>query len=499
MDRWACVSVAELPLQLLLRRERSWVRESVVVVSEDKPQGTVLWVNARARERGALPGQSYALALSIVPGLRAGVVADVELREAREELMIELWRFSPRVETAEEQGVFWLDASGLGLLFPKLSRWAHELRVRLSVCGFAANVVVGFSRFGTYAVARAGRDNRVFTSADEERASFVGVPLACLDIEPEFRDVLHKLGVHSIADLLQLPAAGLLQRFGKIAHRLHALAAGELLSPFDPTRWLEPLASCAHLDDAETSSTALLFVIKRLLDALLPKLVVRGQALSALRFTCKLDRAAGQLGPEELRPAVPTLSSSELMDLVRLRLETLTLAAGVMTVELDVTGVEASAEQLSVFVEQPRRDLAAGSRALSRLRAEFGEAAVVAAVLTPGHLPEACFVWKPIAQLRLPRSAVRVASGNRPLVRRIHAKPETLHAPPRHVRDDGWLVRGALCGPVTHQAGPFIVSGGWWVREVHRDYRMLLTRRGDLFWVFHDRRRRRFFLHGEVQ
>jgi hypothetical protein len=36
------------------------------------------------------------------------------------------------------------------------------------------------------------------------------------------------------------------------------------------------------------------------------------------------------------------------------------------------------------------------------------------------------------------------------------------------------------------------------VREVQREYRMVLTKRGDLLWVFHDRRRRRFFLHGEV-
>jgi protein ImuB len=481
----------------LLRREPELASEPAVVVSEDKPQGTVLWVNPRARKRGALPGQSYALALSLVPGLRAGVVPDAEIARASEELLNELWKFSPRVEVAEEQGVFWLDAGGLGLLYPQLTRWAGELRSRLGKLGLQANVVVGFSRFGSYALARGGRTSHVFDDAAAENAAFAAVPLACLDIEPEFRDVLDKLGVRTIAELLQLPAAGLLKRFGKTAYRLHSMAAGELLAPMTPNRWIEPLHARTYLDDAETDSTRLLFLMKRLLDALLAKLVVRGEALASLSLTCTLDRSAGKLGPETLRPAVPTLDVVELLDLVRLRLETLSLAGGVVCVELDAVGVAASAEQLRVFAEKPRRDLAAGARALSRLRAELGDDSVVCAVLTPGHLPEASFAWQQVTELKA--AASRCTSiARRPLVRRIFAQPETLHGPPRHVRDDGWLIRGALHGPVTHQAGPFLVSGGWWVREVQREYRMVLTKRGDLLWVFHDRRRRRFFLHGEV-
>ena len=75
MDLWACVSVAALPLQLLLRREPSWSTRPVAVVSEDKPQGSVLWVNAQARAAGVLSGQSYAVALSLARGLHAGVVS----------------------------------------------------------------------------------------------------------------------------------------------------------------------------------------------------------------------------------------------------------------------------------------------------------------------------------------------------------------------------------------------------------------------------------------
>jgi protein ImuB len=51
---------------------------------------------------------------------------------------------------------------------------------------------------------------------------------------------------------------------------------------------------------------------------------------------------------------------------------------------------------------------------------------------------------------------------------------------------------------VDERAGPFVISGGWWAREVRRDYYFVKTRRGDLLWIYHDRVRRKWFLQGGV-
>ncbi|HKU41667.1 MAG TPA: hypothetical protein VJR89_26095, partial [Polyangiales bacterium] len=413
MDRWACVSLPALPLQLLQRSQPELCDVSTlpaaeqargqpaVVVSEDKPQGKVLWANEHAFRAGALPGYSYAVALSLVPGLRAGVISEREIASATAELKNLLWGFTPKLEASDEAGVFWLDASGLGSLYESLTDWASALRARLREHGFMASAVVGFTRFGSYALARAIREQRVFEDREEERAAVARVPLACLDIEPEFRDVLRKLGIHDVAGLLSLPVHGLLLRFGKTAQRLHELAAGELFTPAPADEWQAPLCERALLDDAERDATRLLFTIKRLLDALLPQLARRAQALASLTLTCKLDRKQGVYGPDTLRPAVPSLDVVQLMDLVRLRLEGWTLASGVIEVELEATGAPTSVEQLRVFVEQPRRDLAAGNRALARLRAELGDQAVVRAALCEGQLPEASFGWQPMDELKL--------------------------------------------------------------------------------------------------
>jgi protein ImuB len=54
-------------------------------------------------------------------------------------------------------------------------------------------------------------------------------------------------------------------------------------------------------------------------------------------------------------------------------------------------------------------------------------------------------------------------------------------------------------GRVENMAGPYIVSGGWWNRELHREYHYASTENGEILWVYYDRQRRRWFLAGRVE
>ena len=173
--------------------------------------------------------------------------------------------------------------------------------------------------------------------------------------------------------------------------------------------------------------------------------------------------------------------------------------SGVTQITLTVRPVTARTEQLRLFRENPRRELAAAARALARVRAEHGPRAVVHARLTGGHLPEARFAWQPLEQTRFPRP--RRTAPHVHVVRRLLARPLPLAPRPRH-EPDGWMLGGLRAGSVRRHVGPHVVSGGWWSaqgREVHRVYHSVETARGDLLWVFHDRARRRWFLHGAVE
>jgi protein ImuB len=518
----ACVNLPAFPLQLLLRRHPEWVSYPAAVVDEDKPQGWILWVNEKARQLGVLPGLRYAAALSLATGLHAGEVKKAQIQKAVRELTHRLTRFSPEVEpAAAEPGVFWLNGMGLKLLYPSSNQWAHGLHADIAAQKFEVSVVAGFTRFGTYAVAKSKTGITVFNYPAEERRLAHAVPLSCLDIDPDFRDTLFKLGIETVGALLSLPPVGLRERFGTKAYRLHRLASGDLWAPLDPCKPEEPVMQHRIFDDPENDTTRLLFLIKQLLHPMLAKLAAHADALVGLWLSFLIDR--GGWLKEKIRPAVPTLDLNQILDLVRLRLEFQKFSAGVVEIELEAEACRATAEQLRLFnegpvlspsamlrinsVEGPKRDLDSANRALARLRAEFGDDAVVQAKLKDGHLPEARFAWEPLSRVKLSQNDLNDLNGlndlNSPtpkvLVRRIMAKPVCLPGIPRHTHEDGWLILGHKYGSVDKLSGPYVFSGGWWNKEIQRDYYYAETRRGAIAWVYYDRVRRRWFLQGSVE
>ncbi|HCE01975.1 MAG TPA: DNA repair nucleotidyltransferase [Acidobacteria bacterium] len=505
MDRMACVDVPALPLQLLMRGHPDLVDQPVAVLERDTPQGEILWVNAPAQRCGVLTGMSYATGLALAHDLRGVEVTADEIAEGVVAITRRLRRFTPHIEPSQDHpGVFWLDASGLQPLFASLEIWAHKVQRHLRRSDFQGRVVVGFTRFGTYATTKAGRGRRppehvtVFRNATAEQQAARAVPLGRLDIDPELRDVLDKLGVRTVGAFVDLPAAGIRKRFGRDAHRLHRHAAGDLLLPLQPLRPVEPLTRHTDLDTSETDVHRLLFLIKHDLDPLVSKLATRQEALAALEIRLRLDTSATAPRAErveQIRPAEPTLDARQILNLVLLRLEGHALPAGVTEIALTITPARASREQLRLFQQHSTRDLRAADRAVARIRAEFGDGTVVRAYLTDGHLPEATFDWQPLAHVVRPTPT---PVSPRPLVRRFFRHPRRLPARLRH-EPDGWMLRGAQHGHVIHLHGPYVVSGGWWRTPVLREYYYARTRDDAWSWIYYDRHRRAWFLHGEVE
>src|SRR5580704_14694325 len=171
----ACVDLPALPLQLAWRSEPELRRHATVVIDEDRPQGIVLWVCERARSVGILPGQRYAHALGLCGTLRARVVPPAQIEAAVVELRAALHACSPRDETSftiqqgmrgGEPGTFWLDGDGLARVDFKAPTWGAAIQRAIAALGLSGAVVVGFSRFATYALARAKRTGVTIMTSD---------------------------------------------------------------------------------------------------------------------------------------------------------------------------------------------------------------------------------------------------------------------------------------------------------------------------------------------
>lgn len=546
----ACVDLPAFGLQLLLSTRPDWRALPAVVIDEDRPQGMLLAANGQARALGVHPGQRYAHALGLCRELRAAVVPPPTIGAGVAHIVSILRDFSPHIEpSTEEPGVLWLDTSGLGSLYGPLSDWALAVVERLAKEGFAGFIATGFSRFGTYASAKslvAQREDqsscahriRVITSPEAERDLAAAVPLDYLRLPPRLRERLGLLSIRTLGELAELPRHGLVRRFGPEVLELVTRLTGEREAPLQPTPEAHHLIARRLLDYVEHDATRLLSHVETLLEELWSNLTRHDRRVAALTLTLGREGRRGQAGgsvretlleEHHLRPAVPTRERALLIDLVRLRLEALQKpaqaapgrengASGFVLVALELHDAAAELAQGEVFSTLPAlsspsqagrssRDPAAAARALARVVAELGEGRVALIAPRDGHLPRTrqALVALPQGPLRAPEPTPLTNAP--PLIRRLHRSPESLPPRPRDLksgRNDGWPARLPAQGPIIEVSMPSIVSGGWWGgaggarHEVHREYLYAETRRGDLVWIYYDRRRRRWLEEGEV-
>lgn len=496
MDRTACVDLPALPLQLLLRRHPQAASRPAAVVEQDRPLARILWVNERARDAGVLPGQRYAVALSLLPQLHAGVISAADVSTAVGSLSLHLRRFSPGLRCAlEEPGVFWLDADGLLPLYSSLGAWAHELHGSLTSLGLSAKVVVGWSSFGSYALAKVASGVRVLDSLAVEQRALRRVALAALHLAPELRERLGRLGVHTLGELLGLPANGVLRRFGPEAYRLHRLASGESIDVAESLAESAPLRRTFTLEPPERDTPRLLRALRPLLDELLDELSGQGGAAAELRLGLVPERE-GEVQRHRLRPAAPTRDADLLMELLDLRLQAAAPQQPVEQIVLQLVEAPAETEQIELVQQRARRDRVAGERALARVRAEFGDDAVSCLLAAEEHLPEARVLRMPLGVLR---PAAPQVSERRMLVRRLLSQPRPLPPRPRDLRNEGWRPRRPEQGTVRRLLGPYLISGQWWRGGQWREYSFAETARGDILWIYYDRTRRCWFEQGRVE
>jgi len=522
--RSAVVCLPVLALQLLWKRRPAWRGHPVAVVEDESADAPLLLLSRVAERRGLRPGLSQGAARNLVPDLRTGVVSDEELAAGSAELLAALNTFSPRVEREPRfTGCYFVDPEGLGGIYGGYDAWAETVHRYLRGRKLIGSVVVGFERYRALGIARTMRGPLVLPDPKTETERSGEVSLRKLGFPESLCDPLAMLDVETLGAFTALPAGELQTRFGALAADLHSLFGGTGQLPLQPARFDPPRRRVIEVAPPTAKVERLLFTIKRGLDGLLTDLDDRGERLRELTMTFHLERWGRRKGKqvtledpervhvETIEPASPLDGIVSLMDLVRLRLESTVLLAPVEELVLEAEAVPMSAEQLVTPGDRPARDRGAANRALARLRATFGAGSVRRMRLRDAHLPEAQFVLEPMPELTPPgtarkspeqvplHEALLTESGldrrgrrRRPLQRRLLPRPEPLPTD----RDGGPRLPRALLD----LQGPQKLSGGWWGRReaTERDYYYAETEGGGLYWVYWDRPRSRWYLHGHV-
>lgn len=426
----------------------------------------LMHVNDVAERLGIHRGMADGLAMARCPQLQLlHRSLDAELM-AQNLLMESASPWSPDYEACAP-GLCILDASRVRGLAQQLHSCAHVIRDQLN--RHQLNACIGCAPNPELAVlaAHAAKPILVWVDAQKTAAEHLhGLPLKSLQPSPEIAEPLRLWGIHTLGDLLQLPRQSVAARLGLEGTRLWDIAAGgneRLLRLFRPAIHYRDEA---ELDYPVESLESLLFIFKRLLDALCHRLAEAWLVAQAMQLTLRF--ADHQQYHSSLRIAEPTRDCELLLRLLHTHLEEVTAPAPIIHVLLELIPCRPAESQIHIF-ERGLRDPNRFAETLNQIEAIVGHTnagrikrlpsraldafEVVAYLEAARIIRTAKHQSHPVEQLTLGLPLRRIRPAHHVEVIFANERPCRLHARSK----DHQIIR---------TTGPWLVSGDWWDTSV---------------------------------
>jgi len=338
--------------------------------SDRKP---VFECSVEAVEAGIVPGIPLRQAHQLCPDAIFIPLDEDKYVRAFDNVLEVLEQFSPTVE-ADGLGRAFLDGSGLEGLFGSDETLAKRISSEVSqqICiepriGIASNK---FSAAVAATLASAKRPSIV--TKGKERKFLASLPANLLPISEDTRRRLDLVGLRTMSQIALIPLDALANQFGDEGVLVHQLANGiderPLLPRTKPVILEEALSSESSLETID----AVLAAIDKLLDKLITTLRNRNQVCGQIRLCLHLDGTSPWYDSINLKE--PTDSKREITSLIKHRLETAHLSAGVTDIRLGLTQLGGEmAKQSSLLTRERVRQDAQLRRAAKQLQAKLGK------------------------------------------------------------------------------------------------------------------------------
>ncbi|MGO9712996.1 MAG: hypothetical protein ACLQBL_29325 [Polyangiaceae bacterium] len=391
-----------LPLAVVIARPRGAVKDERSLLG-----GTRLdEVSSEARRCGVRHGETIAAARAKCAELLVRVVTEEAVRDVLHAVAEAALCFGRTASIDEARDVVCVDVTGCGHLFGGEEGLARALGERIGAMHHGpARVTIAEGPRVAAAIVRALRKRETYVVPSGRNAEAIrALPITALPIAPGSIAWLGKLGLAKIGDLQKLPASGLATRLGAAHAEVMSLLAGDDGAPLDPYVPPEVPEERAELEYGIDKTEALLFVVKTLCDRLAARLAGRAMATVRLEVVLSLDHGIARDSAKEasLQIAVPSplASASELLAVVRARVESWTIPAPILAVALRATELaRKEGTALDLFVPEAKADRAL-PRLVAELVADLGERSVGTLALANTWIPEERSTLVPFDRLR---------------------------------------------------------------------------------------------------
>ena len=484
-------------------------------------------VDGAAAQEGLAPGMTLADARALVPELFAAASDPAADAAALDQLVIWATRYTPWAAIDGGDGII-LDITGCAHLCGGEEALLEDACRRLGHAGITARAASAETPAAAWAWARFRREgaSRPVVPEGALDDALAPLPVAALRIPDALATALSRVGLRRIEDLLRLPRAPLVARYGEIVtlrlDRLFGRAAEPIAPRAAPLAFIMREAFAEPIQRREDFAVA----TERLLAELCVKLARAGRGVRrvALAFF-RVDATAQRIA---IGTSAPSLDAGHLLRLFDEKFAAIDAGFGV-----EAMAVEAVASDLFAGEQAGFDDAGAGAdfaQLVDRLRGRAGPRAVRELAAGDTHLPERASRSRPVREAgareqsphrrscasRNPGQArsddpwvpawrgddgkwasERAGSGVRPVM--LFERPEPLDAEPdAPLRRFRWRGRAYEVG---RSEGPERIEPEWWrgpeSEGACRDYYRIEAQDGRRFWIFFQGgARRRWYLHG---
>ncbi|HEU5292496.1 MAG TPA: DNA polymerase Y family protein [Cyclobacteriaceae bacterium] len=449
--------------------------------------------NVLAEQQGIVVGMVLADARAIVP--------DLEVLDDRADLVEKLlkrlaeWciRFTPVVAVDFPDGLL-LDASGCSHLWGGDTLYIREIAKKLNDRGYDVRLAMTDTAGCAWATARFGMETMVIASNQHVQA-LLKLPPEALRLEPDAIERLHKLGLHTIGQFINMPRHSLRRRFGQHLLMRLDMAIGQEFETIEPVHPIEPYQERLPCLEPIVTASGIEIALKELLTTLCHRLQQEQKGLRAAIFKCYC--VDGKIEKVDIGTHQPTHHVSHLFKLFANKLSSIEPGLGIELFALEAPKVE---EHLP---EQEKMWEGSGGlkdirifELIDRLAGRIGDQFIRRYLPDEHHWPERSFKRSSLSD------ELTTAWKDKPRPLKLLQTPELIEVtslipdyPPML-----FLHRGKR-HKIVKADGPERIEQEWWLqRGQHRDYYRVEDEEGKRYWIFrlghyHDEKFQ-WFIHG---
>jgi len=454
----------------------------------------IVSANAAARALGVKPGLKRATALAIAPQITLGQADPARDAQALIAVAHTALAFTPSVviepaTAGDAPHTVLLEVQMSLRYFGGLPALRERLHAALAPLGHRLHTVSAATPLGAALLARVHRELDC-ADLDATRRALAQAPIWLLGPGRAHWEALQGMGLHTLADLGQVPRDGLARRLGEQVLSEFDRAMGKRPDPREPIT-LPPsfdtrLELFARADTGEQLLVGAAVLLARLVAWL------SAQHAFVRRFTLMMhheqrsrrDTAVPSVTTLAIALAEPSRDHAHLLVLLRERLAPLQLPAPTLELSLHAEDIARRAPPNTELFPTPASEREGLTRLIERLQARLGPEQVLRIAPVQDHRPERATVCRAAdAQMRPVRAAQATARPVDLLVRPVWLlqQPEPLVE-----RDAGPLLDGQALHLLS---GPERIETGWWdAGLVERDYYIAQQPGGALVWVYRARR-----------